>query len=292
VPFARRRALKTRRPVQQPWEDTSVSGELSVHGLNIAYERAGSEPPVALAHGFVGDARSTWGSQIDALADEFTVVAWDAPGAGRSPDPPKGFGMDDYADCFAAVLRALGLERAHLVGLSFGGALVLATFHRHRDLASSLVLVSGYAGWRGSLGADDAEQRRAQSLQVSGLPPDEFAAAMVPSMFSSSAEGELVAAFIDSVRAVRPGGFRAMASASFDDQSHVLPEVDVPTLLLYSDHDVRAPVAIGEAIHAVVRGSELVVLPGPGHVSSVEAPDDVTRELRRFLHSVERPFVV
>jgi pimeloyl-ACP methyl ester carboxylesterase len=87
-----------------------------------------------------------------------------------------------------------------------------------------------------------------------------------------------------------------MAGASFDDQSHVLPDVDVPTLLLYADHDVRAPVAVGEAIHAVVRGSELVVLGGPGHVSSVEASDDVTRELRRFLHSVEqpdeRPFVV
>jgi pimeloyl-ACP methyl ester carboxylesterase len=273
-----------------------VSDEVTVLGLTIAYERAGSGPPVALAHGFVGDARSTWASQIDALADEFTVVAWDAPGAGRSPDPPAGFGMDDYADCFAALLRALRIERAHLVGFSFGGALVLATFHRHRGLAYSLALVSGYAGWRGSLGAEDAKQRLARSLHASGLPPDEFAAAMVPSMFSPSAGGELVAAFIDSVRAVRPTGFRAMARASFDDQSHVLPEIGVPTLLLYADHDVRAPVAIGEAIHAAVRGSELVVLPGPGHVCSVEAPDDVTRELRSFLHSVEqpdaRPFVV
>jgi pimeloyl-ACP methyl ester carboxylesterase len=197
--------------------------------------------------------------------------------------------MDDYADCFAAFLRALRIERAHLVGLSFGGALVLATFHRHRDLASSLALVSGYAGWRGSLGAEDAEQRLERSLQASGLPPDELAAAMVPSMFSPSAEGELVATFVDSVRAFRPSGFRAMARASFEDQSHVLPEVDVPTLLLYADHDVRAPVAVGEAIHAVVPGSELVVLPGPGHVCSVEAPDAVTRELRRFLRSVEQP---
>jgi pimeloyl-ACP methyl ester carboxylesterase len=259
-----------------------------VGGLNLANERAGSGPPVALAHGFVGDARSTWGSQIDALADEFTVVAWDAPGAGGSPDPPEGFGMDDYADCFAAFLRALRIERAHLVGFSFGGALVLATFHRHRDLATSLALVSGYAGWRGSLGAEDAEQRLARSLQASGLPPDEFAAAMVPSMFSPSAEGELVATFVDSVRAFRPVGFRAMARASFEDQSHVLPEVNAPTLLLYADHDVRAPIAVGEAMHAVLRESELVVLPGPGHVCSVEAPGDVTHELRRFLRSVER----
>jgi pimeloyl-ACP methyl ester carboxylesterase len=249
----------------------------------------GSGPPLALVHGFVGDAHSTWGSQIDALADEFTVVAWDAPGAGRSSDPPDGFGMNDYADCFAALLGTLRIERAHLVGLSFGAALVLAAFHRHRWLASSLALVSGYAGWTGSLGIDEAEQRLARSLQASWLPPDEFAAAMAPSMLSPATGGELVTGFIDSVKAFRPNGFRAMTRASFNDQSHVLPEIDLPTLLLYSDNDVRAPVAVGEAIHAMVPSSKLVVLSGPGHVSSVEAPDDVTRELRRYVRSIGHP---
>jgi pimeloyl-ACP methyl ester carboxylesterase len=260
---------------------------VEVGGLTIAYERAGTGPPVALAHGFVGDARSTWDSQIEQLADEFSVIAWDAPGAGRSSDPPEGFGMADYADCLAAFLRALRIQPAHLVGLSFGAALVLATCHRHHGVASSLVLVSGYAGWLGSLGADEADRRLARSLQASGLQPDEFVAAMVPSMFSPSAKAEHVAKFVDSVREFRPDGFRAMARASFEDQSHVLPEVGVPTLLLYADHDIRAPVAVGEAIQAAVRGSELVVLTGPGHVSPVEAPDAVTRELRRFLRSIE-----
>ena len=104
-------------------------------------------------------------------------------------------------------------------------------------------------------------------------------------MFSSAVAEEAVAAFVDSVRAFRPNGFRAMARASLEAQSHVLPEIDIPTLLLYAARDVRAPVAVGEAIHAVVPGSELVVLAGSGHVSSVEAPADVTRELRRFLRS-------
>jgi pimeloyl-ACP methyl ester carboxylesterase len=132
---------------------------VEVDGLEIAYERAGSGPPVVLAHGFVGDGRATWSSQIDTLAEELTVVAWDAPGAGESADPPQGFGMADYADCLAAFMHMLRIEPAHLVGLSFGGALVLATFHRHRSLASSLTLVSGYAGWLGSLGATEAEER-------------------------------------------------------------------------------------------------------------------------------------
>ena len=109
---------------------------VEVGGLSIAFERTGTGPAVVLAHGFVGDARSTWGSQIEALSEEFTVIAWDAPGAGGSADPPEDFGMDAYADCLAGFLRALQIERAHLVGLSFGAALVLAAFHRHRGLAS------------------------------------------------------------------------------------------------------------------------------------------------------------
>lgn len=261
---------------------------VEVDGLSIAVECAGSGPAVALTHGFVGDARSTWGSQIDALCDEFTVIAWDAPGAGGSADPPEDFGMDAYADCLAGLLRALRVERAHLVGLSFGGSLVLAAFHRHRRLASSLSLVGGYAGWLGSLGPEAADQRLALSLEASRLPPGAFVAAMAPSMFSPSARRDLVAPFLDSVRAFRPSGFRAMARAGYADQRHVLAEIDVPTLLLYADHDVRAPVPVGEAIHDAVPRSELVVLAGAGHVSPVEAPADVTRELRRFLCGASR----
>jgi pimeloyl-ACP methyl ester carboxylesterase len=94
--------------------------QIEVGGLSIAFERAGRGPAVALAHGFVGDARSTWGSQIDALSDEFTVIAWDAPGAGGSTDPPEDFGMDAYADCLAGFLWALQIERAHLALIRWG----------------------------------------------------------------------------------------------------------------------------------------------------------------------------
>ncbi|MBB5785819.1 alpha/beta fold hydrolase [Jiangella mangrovi] len=179
--------------------------------------------------------------------------------------------------------------QTHLVGLSFGASLVLAAFHRHRELATSLTLVSGYAGWLGSLGRTEADQRLARSLEASWLTPGEFVAAMAPSMFSPSADGEKVAPFLDSVREFRPSGFRAMARASYADQRHVLAEIDVPMLLLYAGQDVRAPVSLGAAIHDAVMRSELVVLAGSGHVSPVEAPDEVTRELRRFLRSAGPP---
>lgn len=261
---------------------------VEVNGLSIDFERAGTGPVVVLTPGFVGEARATWSGQIEALRDEFTVIAWNPPGAGGSTDPPEDFGMDAYADCLAALLRAQHIDKAHLVGLSFGAALVLAVFHRHRRVASSLTLVGGYAGWVWSFGAEVAARTLGRSLSASELAPDEFAAAMAPSIFSPSADADLVAAGLDSIRAFHPSGFRAMARASYEGQGHVLPEIDVPTLLLYADEDVRAPVAIGEAIHSAVPSSELVVLTGAGHASPVEAPVEVARELRRFLRSAEQ----
>ena len=138
--------------------------ELEVQGLRIAYERAGDGPPLILVHGFVGDSRE-WRRQLDGLSDEFTVVAWDAPGSGRSSDPPPSFRMPDYADSLAAFVDALGLVRPHVAGLSFGGALALELYRRHRANPRSLVLAGAYAGWAGSLPPEVAEERLRLSLR-------------------------------------------------------------------------------------------------------------------------------
>jgi pimeloyl-ACP methyl ester carboxylesterase len=99
-----------------------------VDGLRIAYERAGQGPPLVLLGGYVGDGPTTWRPQLDGLSDDFTVVAWDAPGAGRSSDPPESFGMAGYADCLAGFVERLGLGRPHVAGVSFGGTLLPTMF--------------------------------------------------------------------------------------------------------------------------------------------------------------------
>src|SRR5690606_30334759 len=96
-------------------------------GLTIAYERAGDGPPLVLVHGAAEDGR-IWAPQLAGLSDELTVVAWDEPGAGRSSDPPEGFGLAGYADGLAALLEALDLGPVHLGGLSWGGTVALECY--------------------------------------------------------------------------------------------------------------------------------------------------------------------
>jgi pimeloyl-ACP methyl ester carboxylesterase len=265
---------------------TTDRGEVEVDGLRIAYERVGEGPPLVLVHGYVGDGRSTWHPQIEELSDEFTVVAWDAPGAGRSADPPESFRLGDYAECLAGFVAALGLERPHVAGLSFGGALAIELQRRHPVLPRTLVLASAYAGWAGSLPAQVVEQRLGQALELADLPADRFVSAAGPTMFSASAPADLVDRFEASMRELRPAGLRAMARSAADaDLRDALPGIDVPTLLLCGDRDVRAPLDVAEALHAAIPRSRLVVLQGAGHVCNLEAPERFNSEVRAFLRA-------
>ena len=109
------------------------------NGLEIAYERVGEGPPLVFVHGAAEDGRM-WRPQLAALADEFTVVAWDEPGAGRSSDVPADFGLADYANCLAALIEALALGPAHVAGLSWGGTVVLELYRHHPELVATLIL--------------------------------------------------------------------------------------------------------------------------------------------------------
>ncbi|MDD9369143.1 MAG: alpha/beta hydrolase [Acidimicrobiales bacterium] len=257
---------------------------VDVDGIRVAYERVGDGPPVVLVHGYVGDGPTTWRRQLDALSDEFTMVAWDAPGAGGSSDPPEAFGMVGYADCLAGFIDALGLADPHLVGLSSGGALALELNRRHPAVPKTLVLASAYAGWAGSLSAEATEQRLQQAIRLSDLPPEDIIATLMPTMFSPGTAATDVDAFGAALRALHPVGFRAMARASAEDLSDALPLVAVPTLLVYGDGDVRAPLPVAEHLHAEIAGSALVVLPGVGHVCNIEAADAFNEAVRAFLH--------
>src|ERR1044072_6953339 len=127
-------------------------------GLEIAFERVGDGPPLVLVHGAASDARF-WRPQLAALADEFTVVAWDEPGAGSSSDVPEDFALADYARCLAAMIEAMDLGPAHVAGLSWGGTVALELFRERPDLIATLIGIDTYAGWKGSLPADEVRTR-------------------------------------------------------------------------------------------------------------------------------------
>jgi pimeloyl-ACP methyl ester carboxylesterase len=253
-----------------------------VNGISIAYERAGEGPAIVLLHGFSHDSR-VWRPQIEALSSDFTVIAWDAPGAGLSADPPESFGIADWANCLAGLLSSTAIERAHVIGLSWGGLLAQEFYRRYSDRVLSLVLADTYAGWKGSLPDPMPQERLAACLEDSALPPGEFVPRYVPGMFSPSVppqtRDELSAIMSD----FHPLGFRLMAKAlAGEDTRDLLPRIQVPTLLIWGDADVRSPLHVAQQLHAAIAGSQLAIISGAGHVSNLEAPGQFTTLVRTF----------
>lgn len=254
------------------------------HGLQITYRMEGEGPPVVLLHGFFGDHR-VWRRQFE-LAESFTVVAWDAPGCGGSSVPPADFRIADYADCLAGFIEALGLERPHILGNSFGGTLALALAAQYPSVPRSLVLADTYAGWSGSFTRQVVAQRLSNSLPDLELPAERVAAKWIPGFLTASAPSSLIAEIGAITAAFNRDGMRAMIQSLAEaDLRKVLPGLKIPTLLIWGDKDVRSPLSVAAELHARIFGSRLVVINGAGHLSHVEAPERFNAEVRDFIRS-------
>jgi pimeloyl-ACP methyl ester carboxylesterase len=252
----------------------------------IAYERAGTGPPLVLVHGGVSDHRE-WRYQLDALSDAFTVVAWDAPGCGASSDPPSSFRMPEYAGQLAAFIEALGLEHPHVLGLSWGSTLALELYRLRPDLPASLTLTAAYAGWAGSLSSEEVARRLETNLaDLDALAPEAFVRTWVPTLFSADAPTDVVEDYVAVMASFHPGGIRPMLHAMAEaDLRDVLPTIAVPTLLLYGELDRRSPRPVAEAMRDAIPGSRLVLLPGVGHMANLESPERFNAAVRSFLGS-------
>ena len=252
-----------------------------VDGIDIAYERVGQGPPLVLVHGAAGDAR-LWGPQLAGLADEFTVVAWDEPGAGRSSDIPPDFDLTDFAGALAGVIEVIGLGPAHVAGLSWGGTLALELYRHHPGLVATLILADTYAGWKGSLPAEEVKARVVGARQMLAVPRDEFDPTL-PGLFAGEPPADLIPLLEEVAATVRPETLETQLLLMAEtDQRELLPDVSVPALLIWGELDVRSPLEVADQFAMAIPDTTLVVIPGAGHMSNLERPDEFNRAIRAF----------
>jgi pimeloyl-ACP methyl ester carboxylesterase len=258
-----------------------------VNGLRIAYQRAGSGPPLVLLHGFICDSRA-WQPQIDDLSRDYDVMAWDCPGCGDSDDPPEDFTMAQFAECLAGLLDHAGVGSVHLLGLSWGCTCILEFYRMHPSRVSSIILADGYAGWTGSLGAPAAAARLDRCLRESRLPARQWVPQWVPDAFSAAAPQSLLDDYAQIMNDFHPVGFRAMSRAVTPDFADILPTLSVSTLLIWGDADKRSPLSAGQRMRDAIPGSQLLIIPDAGHVSNFEQPLAFNAAIRAFLKKTAR----
>jgi pimeloyl-ACP methyl ester carboxylesterase len=234
-------------------------------------------------HGATEDGRA-WQPQLAGLSDEFTVVAWDEPGAGRSSDLPAGFGLADYATCLAALIEALELGPTHVAGLSWGGTVVLELYRHHPGLFATLIMVDTYAGWKGSLPEDEVDARVQAARNALAAAAGEFDPSLaLPGWFAGGPPTEFVPLLESMAADARPESMRTALSVMAEaDQRDLLPRIDVPTLLVWGELDARSPLSVARQLEEAIPDTKLVVIPDCGHVSNLERPDAFNEAVREF----------
>jgi non-heme chloroperoxidase len=274
-------------------EITAHHGLLTDVNLHVD-DTGGTGRPVVLIHGWPLSGES-WSEQIPALeAAGYRVVSYDRRGFGRSDKPRTGYDYDTFADDLQAVIEALDLRDATLVGFSMGGGEVARYVSRFgTDRIRSVVFAAAVPPYLAK--TDDnpdgpLDDETAKGME-SGLKSDEasFYDGFITQFFSAG--GELTVteqqrqdALALTRQADRHAALGAMAAFGTTDFREDLAKVTVPTLVIHGDSDGIVPVeGSGRRTHEAIAGSELHVIAGGPHGINVSHADEFTEALLAFL---------
>jgi pimeloyl-ACP methyl ester carboxylesterase len=273
---------------------------MSVHGNAIAYRRAGTGPTLLLLHGIAGSSE-TWLPAMRLLRHDYSVVAPDFLGHGASAKPPGDYSLGNYAAGMRDLLDLLEIERATVVGQSYGGGVAMQFAYQFPERCERLVLVDA-----GGLGREVS-----WLLRLVTLPGAEY---VMPALFmgpvrdcgnsllsflkdrgiqsvratemwrafSSLTDAANRAAFVRTMRAVIEPGGQAVSAMDRLYLAHAMP-----TLIIWGDQDRIIPVSHAYAAHDAMPNSRLEIMEGIGHFPHVEAPFDFVELLLDFLRTTE-----
>lgn len=265
-------------------------GFVRVDGRRVWVEDRGAGPAVVMLHGFGGSSYS-WRAVDTALADRFRVLSVDLSGFGYSERPrgKEAYTRDGQGAMVLGVLDALGIEHAHLVGHSYGGAIAMALAARHPERFDSLVLVD-------AAGPEYPQERR---NWVAGIRPLTSVwvrtvalrrERTVQGLEASVADDALVTpALVDeywrrlTVEGAPRAFFGLTAPVDPPDPAIDLARISVPTLVVWGCEDALITVEAGRRAAALIPGSTFVTLPGVGHLPMEERPAELARTMREFL---------
>ena len=253
---------------------------------DLHYQIDGEGPWLTLSHSLaVGSAM--WEPQMKALTPHFKVLRVDARGHGGSSAPAGPCTLEDLADDVRSLYRVLGIEHSHWLGLSMGGMIGQTFALKYPGVLTRLVLADATARAAANAPAMWGERiALARAKGVRGLVDVTLARWFTePYRVANPAVMARVAAMIESTSV--EGYCACCAAVATIDVLGRLPEIDVPALVIVGDQDQATPPEMSRDMHAALSRSELLVLPGAAHLSSVEQPEAFNAAVLAFLLRLE-----
>jgi 3-oxoadipate enol-lactonase len=265
---------------------------LLVGGRKLAYDEVAPAPPayvkgtILLLTG-LGSKRLGWERQIGVFGRTHRTIAMDHRGTGDSDDVEQDYTVADLADDAAALLSALGIARAHVVGISLGGFTALHFALRHPDQLDKLVLVSTSAGGRTHV--SPSPEIQALLMPAPGTEAGERAI----NTYSHIMAADFVAAHPEELQRIAAvARYRPQTAAAYGrqlratlshDVANSLSRITVPTLVMHGDIDPLVALANGRHLADYIPGARLIIYHGVGHIPIIERADEFNRQVLAFL---------
>jgi pimeloyl-ACP methyl ester carboxylesterase len=263
---------------------------VTVHGRRLAYDEVSPSHPrgtVLLLTG-LGSKRLGWYKQLPVFGQVYRTIALDHRDTGDSDLATDPYTTADQADDAAAVLQALGVASASIVGLSMGGFIALELALRHPELVQELVLTGTHAGGPTHV-APGPEMIALLMQDRTGVEIGEFfrrvyTQLMAPGYAESHPKEMERIAENARYRPQPPEAYRRQLQTTLThNASGQLDQIRVPTLVVHGEVDPLVPVANGRYLAEHIPGAQLICYPDTGHISIVERADDYNRDVLAFL---------
>jgi pimeloyl-ACP methyl ester carboxylesterase len=253
---------------------------LEANGTTIAYARTGAGPPIVLMHGAEAD-RSMFAPLAAQLEQRLTVIAYDQRDSGDTRNPGQPYTLEDMGDDAAALIKGLGIEKAHVYGTSLGSLIAQSLAVHHPECVDRLVLAAAIRIGRTLPEIAPETARRLQELRADRVKNVEQIARIFYPEPHLAAHPEAIELFKIQRRTLEQQQRRAalLGPTPLLD----LSRVTAPTLVLAGREDRLVPCAHSLSIAEEIRGAQTSILEGVGHVNAIQAPAEVAQVIFRFL---------
>lgn len=262
---------------------------VTVAGRRIAYDEARPSDPqgtVVLLTGLASK-RLGWKRQLDVFGQTYRTIALDFRDTGDSDQATDAYTAADLADDVAAVLQALGIPRAHVVGISLGGFVALQFALRHPETLGKLVLTSTSAGGAGHIAAGPeiaAILMPDPGLEIGERAKRNYSIIMAPTYVQANPDTLEEIAEVARYRPMDSAAYtRQLQAALGHDAWTSAPSIQAPTLVIHGDFDPLIPVANGRLLGERIPGARYIEYPDVGHIPIIERMERYNRDVLAFL---------
>jgi 3-oxoadipate enol-lactonase len=262
---------------------------VKVGDINIYYEIHGKGEPLVLIYGYVGHSR-LWFRQIPVLSKQYRVVAFDNRGVGRSDKPDIPYTMAMMAGDIAGLLDIIGIDSAHIFGISMGGMITQHFALNYPQRVISLILGCTACGGIHMIQPEPESMAALFDFErLKKMTPEEVTRQAMPFCYSQ----EFIERNPDIIeeRVAKQleyptpghGATRQAGAIMGHDTYELLPRIKSPTLVIAGDNDRLIPVENSRILASRIPGAELAIIKGAGHEFFIEDAEEVNKIILAFL---------